>query len=721
MRKNRTFWWVVLACLLFFIVVALGLAVLLWQQLSMAERDSILGLIEGHSIYVFGAFVILFAGLGFALDWVYWYYILPIHRIAEETGIIYGVNPGHRIRLKASREAMSLASVINQGADRFEDLHHSVEERIAESRARIEEEKKILSVVLAELPEGVVLCSSEGLITLYNERARYLLEASVGEPDAAQTSSTGGYIGLGRSVFGVVGKPVIAHALDDITARFRTGRQDLSSSFRIISRKNRLLQVEMVPILSRLNELSGFVLILTDVTGPMNAFRHAESLFQSLAVGVRGALAGIRSAVEVILDFPDLPPTKRDEFYRIIHQKVLAAGEATDRLTGEYAGSIHAPAPSAQIRVRDFLETVRKKTTQTLGFHLEGEISENEIWVRVDGYSMALAIVFLLERLGAETGNDSFRWELKTKERFAELDFMWQGPPLRRETLQLWEGQTVAVAGEAVNSTLKDILDRHRTELWSQACNGDGQSCVRLLMEAVEPAVRLHPRRQTILPTARPVYFDFDLFSQPGQSPELDNRLLAELTYTVFDTEATGLNPAEGDEMVALAAVRIVNSRLLESEYFERLVKPKGPLRSESIRIHGIQLEMLEDQPNAGQVLHQFHRFAEGTILVAHNAAFDMRLLQLQEKVTGIRLDNPVLDTMLLSAVVHPAHVRHDLETIAERLGVSIIGRHTALGDAMAAAEVFLKLLPLLSAMEIRTFKQAREASQKTYYARLKY
>jgi DNA polymerase-3 subunit epsilon len=76
---------------------------------------------------------------------------------------------------------------------------------------------------------------------------------------------------------------------------------------------------------------------------------------------------------------------------------------------------------------------------------------------------------------------------------------------------------------------------------------------------------------------------------------------------------------------------------------------------------------------------------------------------------------------MLLSAVAHPAHERHDLETIAERLGVTIMGRHTALGDAMGAAEIFLRLIPLLAAMGIRTFKQAREASQKTYYARLKY
>jgi DNA polymerase-3 subunit epsilon len=80
-----------------------------------------------------------------------------------------------------------------------------------------------------------------------------------------------------------------------------------------------------------------------------------------------------------------------------------------------------------------------------------------------------------------------------------------------------------------------------------------------------------------------------------------------------------------------------------------------------------------------------------------------------------------VLDTLLLSAVVHPAQSSHGLEAIAERLDVPVMGRHTALGDAMVTAEVFLKLIPLLAEMGIHTLGQAREAAQKTYYARLSY
>jgi len=98
-----------------------------------------------------------------------------------------------------------------------------------------------------------------------------------------------------------------------------------------------------------------------------------------------------------------------------------------------------------------------------------------------------------------------------------------------------------------------------------------------------------------------------------------------------------------------------------------------------------------------------------------------MRFLQLKEAQTGLRFDQPVIDTLLLSAVVHPNQASHRLEAIAERLGLTIVGRHTALGDAIVTAEVFLKLIPLLAEMGIRTLRDAREAAEKSYYARIKY
>jgi DNA polymerase-3 subunit epsilon len=271
--------------------------------------------------------------------------------------------------------------------------------------------------------------------------------------------------------------------------------------------------------------------------------------------------------------------------------------------------------------------------------------------------------------------------------------------------------------GDRTPLTVRDIAERHGGEVWVERDRTGGRSFFRFLLPLAQADA---PRAGTVA-GARPEFYDFDLFAAGQGGRALDDRPLADLAYTVFDTETTGLDPAGGDEIIQIGATRIVNGRILRGECFDQLVDPGRSIPEAGIPIHGIRPEMVRGQPSIAEVLPAFHAFAADSILVGHNVAFDMRFLKLKETVSGVRFDQPVLDTLLLSSVVHPSETAHALEAIAARLGVTADRRHTATGDAMTTARVFLKLLPLLCERGIVTLGEARAAAGRSQFARLRY
>ncbi|HZA13346.1 MAG TPA: exonuclease domain-containing protein, partial [Myxococcaceae bacterium] len=326
---------------------------------------------------------------------------------------------------------------------------------------------------------------------------------------------------------------------------------------------------------------------------------------------------------------------------------------------------------------------------------------------------------YLARRLRDQRGIREVGLRISSAGRLANVDLSWNDGSANPVEMTRWESEPMSAAGEASPLTVKQVLERHRAEILYRVDKAAGIAFLRVLLPMAQPRQTLLPLRK--IEPARPEYYDFDLFHQAGQTPEVDERRLTELAYTVFDTETTGLEPSRGDEIVAIGAVRIVNGRLLHHEVFEQLVDPRRPMSADAVRITGIDSTMLEGQPAIEKVLPEFHNFCEDTVLVAHNAAFDMRFLQLKEERAGVRFSQPVLDTLLLAAVVHPHLESVTLEKMVQLFGVNPIGRHTALGDAIMTAEVLLKMIPLLADRGIVTLRDARAASEKTYYARLHY
>ena len=451
---------------------------LLVGGLAPEDRAVLARVLSEHRALVFLFLFAVLAALGLPAAWFLKRHLLPLRRLTEEARLAFTAHAGHRLTEEGHSDLDGLRRALNALAERHETILDRQAEAVASARAALEEEHYLLAAVLSEVNEGILACTLDGRILLYNAAAVHLLE----------TDTAPGLVGLGRSVFALLDHARLSHALKTLTA-----------------------------------------------SSPQQTERPAITLaIEQLAVRIR-------------------PLTSRD----------------------------------------------------------------------------ALPDGFLL----------------------------------------------------VVTPT------------------------------AVAPVV----------PATHSVMYDFALRRLPTVSSSLDDAPLTTRIYTVFDTETTGLRPEESDEIIALGAVRIVNGRLLREEAFDTLIDPRRTVPPAATRIHGLTAEDLQGQPTLDVVLPRFHRFAQESVLVAHNAAFDLGFLKQKEQRTGLRFDHPVLDTMLLSAVVLPAQEDHSLDALARRLGIQVVNRHSALGDALMTGAVFLKLLPLLAAHGIHTLGQAQEAARQTPLARLRY
>ncbi|MGH8720670.1 MAG: 3'-5' exonuclease, partial [Burkholderiales bacterium] len=386
-----------------------------------------------------------------------------------------------------------------------------------------------------------------------------------------------------------------------------------------------------------------------------------------------------------------------------------------------YSDALKASLTLEDMRALDLLRVAEGRLRALVGLRVELDRVAETLWLSVDSFTFVQALCFLAARLKDDYGVDRVRVGARQVGRFVELDLGWRGAIVGHDALALWESEPLRIGAQESPLSLRDVLERHGGELWLQrhGLAGERDACFRFLLPAAEPVAAAARPDSGI--ESRPEFYDFDLFAHSGAAQDLRARALGELSYTVFDVETTGLAPSAGDEIISIGAVRIVNGRLLKAEIFEKLVDPQRPLDPASTKVHGIDARMLAGQPRIEEVLPAFHKFCEDTVLVAHNAAFDMRFLELKEKSARVRFEQPVLDTLLLSALAQPALEDHRLETIAGRLGVPVIGRHTALGDALLTGEAFLRLLALLRERGIATLGEALDASRETYYARLRY
>ena len=694
-------------------------SLLVWLDMKEAERNMLTELLlsrlpVGTMMTVFG-----FAIGVLVLHKLFKQYVEGLLRMAETLRLMHGANRNFRVTPEGPPEVQQLARAANDLAQQRDVLMDDVDAQISRAKASVEEEKNRLAALMSELAQAVVVCNLDGRILLYNNRARLQFKALAQGPTSV---SGGALIGLGRSIFSILEKNQVQHAQDVIKQRLLSGKSAISN-FVTTTRGGQLLRAQMVPVLAAAGEgaakMSGYVLTVENITRSIEQEARRDQVMHSLTEGSRSALGNIRAAVANLIDYPDMETELRQRFVGVVDDEAAKMSHRLDETMVEFSDSMKTRWPLEDVLGIDVIAAAQRRMEDKLQLAIKMEELDDALWIKADSFSLVFALLFLASRLQDHYEPRELRFRLTSEGKLAYLDLIWAGPTMSSETFYTWEMDAMQVGGETTPLSLRDVIDRHGGEIWYQREKAAHRAFFRFVLPVATPEVEMESEERK-RGSGRPEYYDFDLFNFEDKSIDLD-RKLSELTYTVFDTETTGLEPSNGDEIIQIGAARIVNNRLLRQEVFDQILDPERPLKPESIPIHGITEDMVRGKPNIDVVLPAFHEFCEDTVLIAHNAAFDMRFLQLKEERTGIRFSQPVLDTLLLSAVVHPNQESHKLDVILERLGISIGTRHNALEDALATAEVFLKMIPLLEEQGIVTVREALEASEKTYFARVKY
>jgi len=183
-------------------------------------------------------------------------------------------------------------------------------------------------------------------------------------------------------------------------------------------------------------------------------------------------------------------------------------------------------------------------------------------------------------------------------------------------------------------------------------------------------------------------------------------------SFTVFDTETTGLDPRKGDRIIEIAGVRIEDGIIREDLSFVKLINPERTIPWEAKRINHIEDSDVAGAQTIDQVLPQFLDFAKGSILVAHNCDFDMGFLQIEKELCWGYVEMPeCLCTMRLSKSLYPSEFRHNLNSLAARLGIEMpTDRHRALPDVLMTAQALLKMI---EEADITTIEQLRKLAGK--------
>lgn len=185
---------------------------------------------------------------------------------------------------------------------------------------------------------------------------------------------------------------------------------------------------------------------------------------------------------------------------------------------------------------------------------------------------------------------------------------------------------------------------------------------------------------------------------------------LIALDAVALDTETTGLDPAKS-RLIEIGTVALRDGKIDEAAAYRRLIRSPGPVPASATAIHGIDDKTLADAPPFADVSAEIETHLKDVLVIGHSIGFDLALLANEFRRAGRSFVEPrTLCTRMLAEVAERNLPGYSLEEVAAWLGIAPQARHSALGDAVTAARIFVALVPRLRARGIRTLAEAEHA-----------
>ena len=615
----------------------------------------------------------------------------PLEMLGRETRIV-GVNPEHTIELPRHHLLGDVPQAIRDLGTGLARSKRVLGEAAAASSSDPESRQVRLETILASLQEGILVCDDKARIVFYNPAARGVFHDNPA-------------LGIGRSLHLLVAAAPIENSLLILRQR-RVRHQepreaDSGVSFVCATLQGGILscRIRLLPDLPGLPW--SFVFTCEDISREADVLGRRESLLRATVKGMRAPLTGLGLSAESLELLPDLDAAHRVELEHVIaHEtrRLIAQFEVLAREVEEMESPRYLARDAF---VEDLVACVAQRLEEK-GIRLT--MIGDPLWVKADVHALLFLLEFLALGIRRSCGVGAIELETLLGDKRVYFNFCWKGAVVPQAEIERW----MSVAAESFGvHTVGEMLERLGSDVWSRPHETPGFATLSFPVPSAPGQCALQPPAAT----ARPVFVDTPAPDEIVDVGGRESLPLDRAFFVVFDTETTGLAPGGGDEIISLAGVKIVNRGIVVGESFNQFVDPGRSIPQSSTRIHGITDDQVRDRPRIEEVLRSFHSFVGDAVLVGHNAAFDMRFIRLKQQRAGVRFQGPLLDTLALSRFLHDHTPAHSLDALARRLGVEIRDRHTALGDSLITAEVFLKILYLLQERGVSTLGGALEVS----------